>query len=68
MAWVSMGIRAAIIVSGPKRSGAQETLTFGTMTVDLLALFRLIAGPRRHACGDGAYWGVLETCFQHAGE
>ena len=29
---------AAIIVPGPKRGGYQETRTFGTMTVDLLAL------------------------------
>jgi hypothetical protein len=29
---------AAIIVPGPKRSGYQETRTFGTMTADLLAL------------------------------
>ena len=59
---------AAIIVPGPKPSGSQETRTFGTMTVDLLAWSDWLAGPRRDARGDGAYGGVLETGVQPAGE
>ena len=50
---------AAIIVPGPKRSGSQETRTFGTMTVDLLALSDwLLAHGVTHVAMEstGEYW------------
>jgi transposase len=60
-------VAAAISVPGPKPSGYQETRTCGTMTVDLLALSDwLLAHGWCDTCGDGEYWGVLETRVQHA--
>jgi transposase len=50
---------AAIIVPGPKRSGSQETRTFGTMTADLLALSDwLTAHGVTHVAMErtGEYW------------
>jgi transposase len=61
---------AAIIVPGPKRSGYQETRTFGTMTVDLLALADwLTAHGVTHVAMEstGEYWkpvfNLLESDF-----
>jgi transposase len=62
---------AAIIVPGPKRSGYQETRTFGTMTVALLALSDwLLAHRVTHVAMEstGEYWkpvfNLLESDFQ----
>jgi transposase len=61
---------AAIIVPGPKQSGHQETRTFGTMTVDLLALSDwLTAHGITHVAMEstGEYWkpvfNLLESDF-----
>jgi len=61
---------AAIIVPGPKRNGYQETRTFGTMTVDLLALSDwLLAHGVTHVAMEstGEYWkpvfNMLENDF-----
>jgi transposase len=61
---------AAIIVPGPKRGGYQETRTFGTMTVDLLALSDwLLAHGVTHVAMEstGEYWkpvfNMLESDF-----
>jgi transposase len=62
---------AAIIVPGPKRGEYQETRTFGTMTVDLLALSDwLLAHGVTHVAMEstGEYWkpvfNMLESDFQ----
>jgi len=62
---------AAIIVPGPKRSGSQETRTFGTMTVDLLTLSDwLLAHGVTHVAMErtGEYWkpvfNMLANDFQ----